>query len=344
MLRFAGRKVIHRCHQFRPRTFLYGCHRLSTGSGKKEEEMDEWIPPNRPLVGDQGQAHLYKQAERVQETEERLEEAMFTISDDDSQEDILRKLEEVLALEEKLEEQLQEQELDEESEETIDWLQTRRATLGEEQQKTSDIVPVIQHKLLTEEELLKLLEFLGGTDVTVLLNHDSRLGGVVGMILCTASSSFQIRTITQGLVGHLKERNLQEAGVQGANMGSKYFQNNLSSNWNVIDCQDYIVHILDESTRRALNLEQLWSGKDPLWELEFEDEEAVDDYVASHPVPFDYGPNPGQVWGTDISKLQRNQFTAPHRPVVPSEVKSQDRKIGRRRRREQRNQQKNDSY
>ena len=77
---------------------------MSTGSGKKEEEMDEWIPPNRPLVGDQGQAHLYKQAERVQETEERLEEAMFTISDDDSQEDILRKLEEVLALEEKLEE------------------------------------------------------------------------------------------------------------------------------------------------------------------------------------------------------------------------------------------------
>ena len=54
---------------------------------------------------------------------------MFTISDDDSQEDILRKLEEVLELEEKLEEQLQEQELDEESEETIDWLQTRRATL-----------------------------------------------------------------------------------------------------------------------------------------------------------------------------------------------------------------------
>lgn len=357
----SNRKALVRCSSRLPfevhggygtRGHFGACRWISSSDGGKAEEnakpLDEdkdWIPPDRPLIGDQGQAHLYKQAEKLQETEKALEEALFTISDEDSQEDILRKLEEALTIEQQLlvegEEELSSEE------QQPDWLQTRRAALGKH--SATDVIPVLQHTLLTEEELLKFLEFLGGKDMKVLSTINGRLGeGVDAMVLCTASSAFQIRTISQALVEHLKERNLHELGVSGADQMSKKSSsaNNpmSSSNWNAIDCQNYIVHILDEHTRRALNLEALWSGTDPLLKLNLGNEDAEDEYVADHPVPADYGPSPEQLWGVDISKLQRNQFTIEHKPVVPFSQKFQDRKDGRKRRRLQRQQQKSERY
>ena len=65
------------------------------------------------------------------------------------------------------------------------------------------------------------------------------------------------------------------------------FSSNKEETWRVLDCHDYIVHIQDDASRRRYQLEALWSGKDPLWKLNTDDDNAVDDYVAKHPAVMD---------------------------------------------------------
>lgn len=64
----------------------------------------------------------------------------------------------------------------------------------------------------------------------------------------------------------------------------------MQSTWHVVDCGSYIVHILDVHTRNYLKLEDLWSEKDPLRQLEYWNDDAVEDYCERHPgtlhVPF----------------------------------------------------------
>jgi ribosomal silencing factor RsfS len=161
------------------------------------------------------------------------------------------------------------------------------------------------------------------------------MGGSIGMMIASCQTSFHIQTVTKALIDHLKARKLQDLGVLGAQMGSNRFSpRNSSSNWNVVDCSTYLVHIMDTPTREALQLEDLWSGKDPIWKLDIRNEEAVDEYVSRHPVPRNYGyQQPATLW--DIGKLERNQFV-PHSPVVSGAQKQQDRRAGRRKRREMR--------
>jgi ribosomal silencing factor RsfS len=266
------------------------------------------------------------------------------IQDGDSDDDIQRKLDAILRLEDQLEAEAMERELQNEAaanisppEPPVDWLATRRAALGARQEASAQAIPVRLHELLTEDELMSLLEYHNGEDIQVLLDNPDapRMGGATGMVVCQASGGgFHIQSITRALVDHLKERRLQDLGVLGAQMGSNrsMYQN---STWNVVDCQNFIVHILNGPTRRALRLEDLWSGRDPLWRLDVSNEAQVDDYVAKNPVPADY-------WGSDqhndrggwsISKLERNPFVL-HSPVIPTDKKQEDRRVGRRKRRE----------
>ena len=137
------------------------------------------------------------------------------------------------------------------------------------------------------------------------------------------------------LIRHLKERKLHEVGVPGAKLNPNRFSpRKINANWNVIDCQTYLVHVLDEPTREALRLEELWSGEDPVWNLDYQDEDAVDEYVANHPVPANYGQQFQSLW--DISRLERNKL-APHKPVVSKEQQLKDQRAGRKRRRQRRN-------
>ena len=308
----------------------------------------EWIPPNRPLSGDRDN---YSQLYRNQQELDRAEDALFTISDDDSEEDVLKRLEEALELEERLEKEREEvlqQEQQQEEEKTIDWLATRRKALGldvnDGTAKNEDSrVPIVHHELMSEEHIVQLLESVGGSDITILSDDPDhpRMGGATGMVLCTAGNQFYINSITKQLVDHLKERQLQDLGVLGAQMGKNFLSTTNhqgSNNWTVVDCQNYIVHVFDQKTRDALNLEDLWRGKDPLWRLDTSNDDAVEDYVAKHHVPNDYGPNPEDIYShqasNTISKLQRQQWLAPHRPVIPTAEKLKDRRAGRRRRRE----------
>ena len=122
-----------------------------------------------------------------------------------------------------------------------------------------------------------------------------------------------------------------------------------SESWRIVDCGNYIVHILDEATRWDLNLEDLWSGADPLWTLNVFDDDEVEDYCQRNPVPSSYngtGSNSSADYDDDeyymddaaLKKLERTRFgsTRRHKPVISQAIKNRDRKIGRRKRREQR--------
>jgi ribosomal silencing factor RsfS len=304
---------------------------------------DEWIPPNRPLAGDQGHSQLYQ----TQQAFDQAEEALFTISEEDSDEDILRKLEDALALEEALEKEQQDNhEL--ESPPVADWLQTRRAALrenGDDEDENS--IAILPHTLLTLKDLETLLTGLGGIDIMLLLDDPEapRMGGSIGMLLCTASNPFHVTALTRALISHLKERQLQDLGVLGAQMTLRSSSAISSNTWNVVDCSNYMVHLFDQPTRQALKLEDLWTGKDPLWKLNYQDDDAVEDYVANHSVPPGFGPNPEEWFGkSSLTKLRHSKHLFDHRPVVPLATKMNDRKAGRKRRRRLRQQDRGGGY
>ena len=370
------------------------------------------------------QAQLYTQQRRIDEATDALfvltpeEEATLT------DEELSRRVDEVLALEEELErqafemelrqlEQLQNEETKQEKAEeekekeekdntsagpVIDWLQTRRAALGESNDNnridtaskssssssSGPLIPIEEHTLLTRNEILTLLEFYGGHDIVVIdddVQHP-RMGGADGMIFCStspASSSssdqvnspmyqyqqtFRVMALTRGLVDHMKERGLDEIGVPGAqlSLGKKSQQpgsqssrrsggsaglgsslESSSSSWQIVDCRNYIVHIMDPMTRSRFKLEALWTGKDPIWRLDWTDENAVDKYVdeQQHQLEDDIAGS-GSPWddGRLINRLERTSFsTARHRPVIASSIKNRDRRAGRRQRRRLREQQ-----
>lgn len=283
----------------------------------------EWVPPNRPLSGDQGASIM------SMDEDDEDDALLFVVQDEDTEEDIQRKLEEALARQERREEQALERALEVEalveqqaatatsSSPPVDWLATRRAALGARLESSAQApVEIKPHTLLTSDEITSLLEHYQAKNIVIIRDdpNKSRMGGADGMILCSCqdATSFHISSITRALIDHLKLRRLDEVGVLGAQMTSKSRSAYTSTNWTVVDCQNYIVHIFDERTRRALNLEDLWNGKDPLWTLDLSQEDQVDEYVSRHPVPADYprlsttSNFSSSSWS--ISKLEKNPF------------------------------------
>jgi Ribosomal silencing factor during starvation len=115
---------------------------------------------------------------------------------------------------------------------------------------------------------------------------------------------------------------LQQVGVLGAELGADGNMDDPNENWFVVDCRNYVVHIQDAKTRKAVNLEGLWSGKDGLHKVSMYDDDAVEDYVAANPVPHDYTGGGTSYfagdWEDTIKQLERNRWTAtPRQPVVP---------------------------
>eukprot|EP00980_Cylindrotheca_fusiformis_P014052 scaffold3670_cov124-Cylindrotheca_fusiformis.AAC.28 len=342
------RATNHMCWFSSKNSSNYGDKNDTSERHKGEDDIisAEWIPPSRPLHGDQDNSRLIRRQQEL----DRAEAALFTIDDEsETEEETLRRLEEALALEEKLE---QEREVDMEEVSSpkppVDWMKSRRQALGKRKDSEPE-VPVLHHQLLTETEVTTLLKSFGGDDIAVLKDDEEypRMGGAKAMILCTAPNLYYVNAITKNLVDHLKERELQDLGVLGAKMGKGFLQTTSQNNWSVVDCQNYIVHVLDQSTREALNLEKLWSGKDPLWRLDVNNDDAVEDYVAEHHVPYSYGPNPDDIYSREtssIDKLQRRQWISPHRPVIPTAEKLRDRRAERRRRRERRQQEAREMY
>ncbi len=240
--------------------------------------------------------------------------------------------------------------------------------------------------MTAEEIQTLLEAYGGNDVVVLLDDPDlPRMGGLVGMVVCNTGRGgsppdnhnnnkntephggsayhddespygggnhpYLITTLARVLVEHLKARRLHEAGLLGGRPRAPPPLSNgrvggRHTSWEVVDCGNYVVHILDPPTRRALGLEALWSGRDPLWRLDVTNDDAVEDYCANHPVPAGYGsrgqPQHLSLWDARaVRRLERNQYTATpaHRPVVPTATKRRDRRAGKRKRREQRQQQ-----
>ena len=290
-----------------------------------DELLADWIPPDRPLVGDKGSSHLYKQKEE-------------DIHGELDEEKELRQLELEL---QKLEEERRKQPVSN-VEEPIDWLQTRRSKqmegvemmtpdLGTSKKWQDSDVRVIQYTLLTKDEITSCLTAMGGKDITYLPNGpDRRMGAATGMLVVTGSTPAQILLLADTLVRQLKRRDLAEVGVVGARLGAEGSDDKFDT-WRVVDCSNYIVHIFDANTRKYLNLEALWSGRDESLRVNINDEDAMDAYVAANPVPEGYNPN-SQDWSTSISQMERNRWIVPHRPVVERpKGRGRKRRHGRRR-------------
>jgi hypothetical protein len=380
-----------------------------------DKSNEEWIPPPPRVIVDtdnatqisvasasqqeRQQQQLFKQQERIQKVYQE-QEALLQLTEDEmkslSDDEILSRVEKVLAMEEELEEKIFEDELEQEEQQsnlaaasasaggsTTDWLQTRRAALGKSHQEEQSAIAVRQGELLTAEEIHTLLKSCGGTSLVTIMDDKDypRMGGAHGMILCTAGGSdddegedsmsitassmitspFLINTLARILIDHLKERQLGDLGVLGAQMGTNHLSPRgtasggtassqfsstaqSQSTWHVVDCGNYIVHIMDAHTRASLKLEVLWSGKDPLWKLNFLDDDAVEEYCARHPVPASYNGGNARAdsfgpWEASmIRRLEHNQYTSfspKHHPVIPNATKRRDRQAGRRRKREQ---------
>ena len=205
------------------------------------------------------------------------------------------------------------------SQKVPDWLSTRRAKMSKmmspsdarkKRNQASTGIPVIQHTLLSADEIISSLTANGAQDVKLIIPEDELKSyfGWKGMIIATASSYSLIRILTDNIVKSLRKRGLAERGVIGAQLGSEGGENTTISSrarkkrmlggkkiddgWMSVDCRNYIVHVQDELTRRNLNLEALWTpgseeGKH-LRRLDPKDEDAVDDYVANNPIPDEY--------------------------------------------------------
>ena len=358
---------------------------------KLDPRNTEWIPPNRPLAGDQGFSHLYlknkkeeaaDKAAAEEETKElaRLEKEVKLLEEEElarlerevklledeahlSPEEQLERIQEELKLleaeaekEEQAAQLQQEQQAHEQQRQQLtvaqpqntkpvaqpqrnmDWLQTRREKLGDDnnfltpsyERPTSHELPVLHHTLLTSTEIINLLWSLGGTspnlvqDQVINEHGDTRLGGAYrGIIFVSGHSSAHVRMMAQSLVEQLKLRKLQEVGVMGARHGAEGSED-ADETWFSVDCHNYIVNLMDDPTRRMLNLEEWWGQADPMAEIHKQyggnvndDDEAMDEFVARNPVPPDYGRSGlhSKNWSDSISDLRHRRMTAPHRRV-----------------------------
>lgn len=304
----------------------------------------EWIPPQHALGGDKGQSHLFSHVAPTVVNGDKDEQ-----SDDNSSSSLSDQS--ARATTEKI--------LPDATTATnfpaqpVDWLVTRRARLDPASAASSSLwkphearqkaeahvdqdIPIIKHTLLARREIMGLLKSLGGTDIQVVLDTVGRMGGapLVGIVIVTGSHYSHLQTLTDGVIRQLRRRNLQDVGVLGASMGADGNWKDPKERWFVVDCHNYVVHIFDERTRRAINLEGLWSGQDGLHMVDMDNDDAVEDYIAAHPVPEDYGSSSsmddGGDWDYTLKQLEKNSWTAPRqRPLMAAAPKRRKKRSGR---------------
>ncbi|MBI1194811.1 MAG: ribosome silencing factor [Gammaproteobacteria bacterium] len=95
------------------------------------------------------------------------------------------------------------------------------------------------------------LEDLKATDITVLDVTDmSSMTDV--MIVASARSSRQVRSLVNHLVTEAKAKGYKPLGVEGEKEGE----------WGLVDLGDVVVHVMQPEVRDFYQLEKLWQIKD----------------------------------------------------------------------------------
>jgi len=100
-----------------------------------------------------------------------------------------------------------------------------------------------------KQAVVDALEDIKATDISVL--DVSKLTAITSyMIIATASSTRQAKSLAQNVQEKLKELGVQITGVEGEREGE----------WVLVDLGDIVVHIMLQGTRDYYNLEQLWGA------------------------------------------------------------------------------------
>ena len=150
-------------------------------------------------------------------------------------------------------------------------------------------IPVVMHTLLSSEEVVGCLESLGGNNVvSIPIPDEANMG--THMIIASGMSSSHLRTMSDALVRAMRNRKLHKMGVIGAEKGAEDAD---SDDWIALDCQNIIVHLMDDQTRKAIALEKLWAKDGPLDQqrknpIDSDDEESVENFVRDNPVSDEY--------------------------------------------------------
>lgn len=99
-----------------------------------------------------------------------------------------------------------------------------------------------------KDAVVDALEDIKGFDISV-LDVRKMTSLTSYMIICSANSSRQAKSLADNVREKLKEKGVDIRGVEGEKEGE----------WVLVDLDDIIVHIMIPTTRAYYNLEQLWS-------------------------------------------------------------------------------------
>ena len=95
-------------------------------------------------------------------------------------------------------------------------------------------------------------------------NEESNIDAVISsvnfadeIIIVTANSNRHAVSVSQKLVEHLKQNNINVIGVEGE----------LDSGWILVDCGDIVVNIMKQDQRDFYDLEGLWGENSLLKKL-----------------------------------------------------------------------------
>ncbi|WP_445365093.1 ribosome silencing factor [Microbulbifer sp. ANSA001] len=95
---------------------------------------------------------------------------------------------------------------------------------------------------------LKALEDLKGKDIVAL--DVSELSDVMdNLVICTGTSSRQVKSLAENVVDELKLEGVRPIGVEGKEQGE----------WVLVDYGDLVVHVMLADVRNFYDLEKLWS-------------------------------------------------------------------------------------
>ncbi|WNZ55495.1 ribosome silencing factor [Microbulbifer sp. EKSA008] len=95
---------------------------------------------------------------------------------------------------------------------------------------------------------LNALEDLKGKDIVSL--DVSGLSDVMdNLLICTGTSSRQVKSLAENVVDELKKEGIRPIGVEGVDQGE----------WVLVDYGDLVVHVMLADVRGFYDLEKLWS-------------------------------------------------------------------------------------
>ncbi|GAB5031467.1 iojap-like ribosome-associated protein [Nannochloropsis oceanica] len=117
-------------------------------------------------------------------------------------------------------------------------------------------IPVVLRTLLTPAEVVQSLTELGGGGVTSVDIRGKGNFDAEAMIFASGRSGGHLRRMADALVGALKARGVEEERAPGVT-GAEGYE---CDDWMIVDGGNVIVHLMEPSQRKALELEQFWGG------------------------------------------------------------------------------------